>query len=90
MYRAFLDILNMYRKGTKTIRIVDEEVGTCSTQPVHLAAPICSPTLHHYNSRRLLQVAVLFRSHNDLLQEFQSFLPDDDRPPSSALSRLSV
>lgn len=44
--QAFLEILNMYRKGQKTIHSVYHEV------------------------------AVLFRSHNDLLEEFTYFLPD--------------
>ncbi|KAK9807961.1 hypothetical protein WJX73_008054 [Symbiochloris irregularis] len=50
VYKAFLEILNMYRKGTKTIGNVYEEV------------------------------ALLFRSHNDLLDEFTYFLPDNSTP----------
>ncbi|GIL73116.1 hypothetical protein Vretimale_4724 [Volvox reticuliferus] len=46
VYKAFLEILNMYRKGQKTINQVYDEV------------------------------AVLFRSHQDLLEEFTYFLPD--------------
>ncbi|EFJ52117.1 hypothetical protein VOLCADRAFT_56211 [Volvox carteri f. nagariensis] len=46
VYKAFLEILNMYRKGQKTINQVYDEV------------------------------AVLFRSHPDLLEEFTYFLPD--------------
>ena len=50
MYKAFLEILNMYRKGMKTISNVYEEV------------------------------ALLFRSHDDLLREFTYFLPDNTPP----------
>lgn len=51
VYKAFLEILNMYRKGQKTINNVYEEV------------------------------AILFRSHQDLLDEFTYFLPDNTPPP---------
>ncbi|KAJ9510671.1 hypothetical protein QJQ45_027522 [Haematococcus lacustris] len=47
VYKAFLEILNMYRKGQKTIGEVYDEV------------------------------AVLFRNHKDLLEEFTYFLPDN-------------
>jgi len=47
VYKAFLEILNLYRKGQKTITNVYEEV------------------------------AVLFRNHQDLLDEFTYFLPDN-------------
>eukprot|EP00878_Enallax_costatus_P007439 GHUV01007791.1.p1 GENE.GHUV01007791.1~~GHUV01007791.1.p1 ORF type:complete len:1062 (+),score=409.26 GHUV01007791.1:105-3290(+) len=50
VYKAFLEILNMYRKGQKTITQVYDEV------------------------------AVLFRSHSDLLTEFTYFLPDNSPP----------
>ncbi|KAK1302225.1 Paired amphipathic helix protein Sin3-like 4 [Acorus calamus] len=46
VYKAFLDILNMYRKEHKNITDVYQEV------------------------------AILFRDHNDLLEEFTHFLPD--------------
>ncbi|KAI8102953.1 hypothetical protein M9434_005744 [Picochlorum sp. BPE23] len=46
VYKAFLEILNQYRKGLKTIQSVYEEV------------------------------ALLFRHHEDLLNEFSYFLPD--------------
>ena len=46
VYKAFLEILNMYRRGRKTINDVYAEV------------------------------AVLFRHHPDLLDDFQRFLPD--------------
>ncbi|XP_020975344.1 paired amphipathic helix protein Sin3-like 2 isoform X1 [Arachis ipaensis] len=46
VYKSFLDILEMYRKKTKTI------------------------------SEVLLEVAALFRGHEDLLEEFIRFLPD--------------
>ncbi|KAI8473859.1 MAG: hypothetical protein J3K34DRAFT_391529 [Monoraphidium minutum] len=50
VYKAFLEILNMYRKGQKSINDVYGEV------------------------------AVLFRAHKDLLQEFSYFLPDNSAP----------
>lgn len=50
VYKAFLEILNMYRKGQKNISNVYDEV------------------------------ALLFRSHDDLLQEFTYFLPDSSVP----------
>ncbi|KAK9837425.1 hypothetical protein WJX81_001540 [Elliptochloris bilobata] len=50
VYKAFLEILNMYRKGQKTISNVYEEV------------------------------ALLFRAHRDLLEEFTYFLPDSSPP----------
>lgn len=46
VYKAFLEILNQYRKGQKTIQSVYDEV------------------------------ALLFRNHEDLLNEFSYFLPD--------------
>ncbi|KAG1680591.1 hypothetical protein FOA52_015039 [Chlamydomonas sp. UWO 241] len=46
VYKAFLEILNMYRKGHKSIHVV-------------------------YN-----EVALLFKQHIDLLEEFTFFLPD--------------
>ena len=36
MYKAFLEILNMYRKGQKTIGNVYEEVCMLNLIPVHL------------------------------------------------------
>uniref|UniRef100_A0A7S0GW34 Histone deacetylase interacting domain-containing protein n=1 Tax=Micromonas pusilla TaxID=38833 RepID=A0A7S0GW34_MICPS len=50
VYKAFLEILNMYRKNLKSISQVYEEV------------------------------ALLFKSHNDLLEEFTYFLPDFSTP----------
>ncbi len=50
VYKAFLEILNMYRKNLKSISQVYEEV------------------------------AQLFKSHNDLLEEFTYFLPDFSTP----------
>ena len=50
VYKAFLEILNMYRKGQKTIANVYDEV------------------------------ALLFRNHRDLLDEFTYFLPDASPP----------
>eukprot|EP00951_Prasinocladus_malaysianus_P043500 scaffold544086_cov39-Prasinocladus_malaysianus.AAC.1 len=47
VYRAFLEILNLYRKAEKTITQVYDEV------------------------------ALLFRGHQDLLDEFAFFLPDN-------------
>ncbi len=55
MLQAFLEILNMYRKGQKNIG-------------------------HVYS-----EVAVLFQNHEDLLQEFTYFLPDNSQ--SSAQMR---
>lgn len=54
VYKAFLEILNMYRKGQKTIANVYDEV------------------------------ALLFRNHKDLLDEFTYFLPDASPPPPAA------
>ena len=51
VYKAFLEILNMYRKNLKSISQVYEEV------------------------------ARLFRSHTDLLEEFTYFLPDLNTAP---------
>eukprot|EP00798_Chlamydomonas_sp_ICE-L_P007940 gene7940-1154_t len=50
IYKAFLEILNKYRKGQKTISNVYQEV------------------------------AVLFSHHQDLLDEFTYFLPDNSQP----------
>eukprot|EP00232_Nephroselmis_pyriformis_P019508 CAMPEP_0182880668 /NCGR_PEP_ID=MMETSP0034_2-20130328/16687_1 /TAXON_ID=156128 /ORGANISM="Nephroselmis pyriformis, Strain CCMP717" /LENGTH=677 /DNA_ID=CAMNT_0025013665 /DNA_START=122 /DNA_END=2152 /DNA_ORIENTATION=+ len=50
VYKAFLEILNMYRKGQKSISQVYDEV------------------------------ALLFQSHTDLLEEFTYFLPDSTAP----------
>jgi paired amphipathic helix protein Sin3a len=50
VYKAFLEILNMYRKNLKSISQVYEEVAT------------------------------LFKTHNDLLEEFTYFLPDFSTP----------
>lgn len=77
VYKAFLEILNMYRKGHKTINMVYEEVRAAvaparlrSVLPLSLwSAPadcLCSPW----------QVSDLFRGHPDLLNEFTYFLPD--------------
>ncbi|KAI8469341.1 MAG: hypothetical protein J3K34DRAFT_522233 [Monoraphidium minutum] len=55
VYKAFLEILNMYRKGQKSINDVYGEV------------------------------AVLFRNHRDLLEEFSYFLPDNS--PAQAPAR---
>ncbi|GFR40981.1 hypothetical protein Agub_g1646 [Astrephomene gubernaculifera] len=57
VYKAFLEILNMYRKGQKTINQVYDEV------------------------------AVLFRSHQDLLEEFTYFLPDGTQSGAAARQR---
>jgi paired amphipathic helix protein Sin3a len=46
VYRAFLEILNLYRRAQKTITQVYDEV------------------------------SLLFRGHNDLLEEFTYFLPE--------------
>ncbi|XP_020268792.1 paired amphipathic helix protein Sin3-like 4 [Asparagus officinalis] len=46
VYKSFLDILNMYRRESKSIEEVYQEV------------------------------AILFRNHHDLLEEFRHFLPD--------------
>lgn len=54
VYKAFLEILNMYRKGLKTISQVYEEV------------------------------ALLFKSHDDLLREFTFFLPESQPPQPAA------
>lgn len=59
VYKAFLEILNMYRKGQKTIANVYDEV------------------------------ALLFRSHDDLLAEFTYFLPDNS-PPAVQPRRTAV
>ncbi|KAK9814633.1 hypothetical protein WJX72_009077 [[Myrmecia] bisecta] len=59
VYKAFLEILNMYRKGQKTIAQVYEEV------------------------------ALLFRAHRDLLEEFTYFLPDSTPPQLPAKQRLA-
>ncbi len=50
VYKAFLEILNMYRKEEKSISEVYDEV------------------------------ALLFRHHPDLLEEFTHFLPDSTPP----------
>eukprot|EP00798_Chlamydomonas_sp_ICE-L_P000490 gene490-1896_t len=57
VYKAFLEILNMYRKGHKNIHNVYEEV------------------------------AVLFASHQDLLDAFTYFLPDNSQPQPHSLSQ---
>ncbi|KAG2448373.1 hypothetical protein HYH02_006955 [Chlamydomonas schloesseri] len=57
VYKAFLEILNMYRKGQKTINQVYDEV------------------------------AILFRSHQDLLEEFTYFLPDGTQSGLAARQR---
>ena len=80
VYKAFLEILNMYRKGQKTIGNVYEEVPllhmtnagaldmlmwrTCSHQPA------CMHGERPQRHLTVLQVAMLFRSHKDLLEEF--------------------
>ena len=56
VYKAFLEILNMYRKNLKSISQVYEEV------------------------------AMLFKSHNDLLEEFTYFLPDFSTPAAGKKS----
>ena len=60
VYKAFLEILNMYRKGQKTISNVYDEV------------------------------ALLFRNHSDLLEEFAYFLPDNTvaPPPRARTTQL--
>ncbi|MEW5314306.1 MAG: hypothetical protein WDW38_005814 [Sanguina aurantia] len=60
VYKAFLEILNMYRKGQKTIVQVYEEV------------------------------AVLFRNHTDLLDEFTYFLPDNSAPAPGQRPRKPI
>ncbi len=90
VYKAFLEILNMYRKGQKTINQVYDEVGF---KPTHLLltsyllnnvynvlpfprgfCPGTTALPPHRNE--WTQVAILFRSHQDLLEEFTYFLPD--------------
>ncbi|ONM30585.1 Paired amphipathic helix protein Sin3-like 3 [Zea mays] len=57
VYKAFLDILNMYRKDNKSIQDVYHEV------------------------------AMLFKDHKDLLEEFQHFLPDTSVAPQAVASK---
>ena len=79
----------MYRKGQKTIGNVYEEVGmpprsqNCALGAHMLADP---HSYVHALSRccALLQVAMLFRSHKDLLEEFTYFLPDAQAPAQAS------
>lgn len=57
VYKAFLEILNMYRKGTKSISEVYQEV------------------------------ANLFESHSDLLEEFTYFLPGSASPAAQPVAK---
>lgn len=79
VYKAFLEILNMYRKGQKNISNVYDEV-----MPRHQEVRSRHTCARHAQlsliSYRLMQVALLFRSHDDLLQEFTYFLPDSSVP----------
>jgi len=59
VYKAFLEILNMYRKSQKTITNVYEEV------------------------------AMLFKNHSDLLEEFTYFLPDSTPPAAQGQKRVT-
>lgn len=76
VYKAFLEILNMYRKGQKNISNVYDEVSLCH-QGIKLQLTAASPLTA---SMCIMQVALLFRSHDDLLQEFTYFLPDSSVP----------
>jgi len=83
VYKAFLEILNMYRKGQKNISNVYDEV-----KCMHLctAAKAASPaSITDLNAMLAVQVALLFRSHDDLLQEFTYFLPDSSVPQVSTM-----
>jgi len=80
VYKAFLEILNMYRKGQKNISNVYDEV-----RCMHLctAAKASLALITDLNAMLAMQVALLFRSHDDLLQEFTYFLPDSSVPQVS-------
>ena len=90
MYKAFLEILNMYRKGQKTIGNVYEEVPVLSHGPLWHSGYANNthmqnmPHMHVGSALQchlpVLQVAMLFRSHKDLLEEFTYFLPDAQAP----------
>lgn len=82
VYKAFLDILNMYRKEHKDINEVYDEVKICygSGRCLHLyffgSWWFCSfRTLSGFCFINF-QVASLFGGHPDLLDEFTRFLPD--------------
>ena len=75
VYKAFLEILNMYRKGQKTISNVYDEV-------CYVLGLVLWLIQQWYGCLHMigLQVAVLFRQHTDLLTEFTYFLPDNSPP----------
>lgn len=79
VYKAFLEILNMYRKGQKNISNVYDEVMLRhqEVRPRHTCSRHGQLSLMYHC---LMQVALLFRSHDDLLQEFTYFLPDSSVP----------
>ena len=68
----------MYRKGQKNISNVYDEVRCMLLCKAAKAASLASIT--DFNAMLAVQVALLFRSHDDLLQEFTYFLPDSSVP----------
>ncbi len=84
VYKAFLEILNMYRRGQKNIHSVYEDVSMLSSVCISMRP-------HGLRSRDpravAFQVAVLFRTHHDLLEEFTYFLPDNTQASAAASSR---
>ena len=73
----------MYRKGQKTIGNVYEEVTKPPRSQDHVLRPHMLARSSHSCIEVLcvsLQVAMLFRSHKDLLEEFTYFLPDAQAP----------
>ena len=82
VYKAFLEILNMYRKGSKSISEVYKEV-CCIYFTIVLCSIKCSTrfgieqtySYTHFN-RIGYQVSIIFKEHADLLEEFACFLPD--------------
>ena len=71
----------MYRKGQKNISNVYDEVSCMHLCTAAKAASLASIT--DLKAMLAVQVALLFRSHDDLLQEFTYFLPDSSVPQVS-------
>ncbi len=71
----------MYRKGQKNISNVYDEVRCMHLCTAAKAASLAAST--DLNAMLAVQVALLFRSHDDLLQEFTYFLPDSSVPQVS-------
>lgn len=98
VYKSFLDILNMYRKENKCINEVYHEVcvvyHVIVSHTFHveiflflislfLLVVVMFLSMLHLIIIGLLQVAVLFQGHADLLDEFTHFLPDASAAASS-------